>query len=196
MITSFAGAGALGLVGAALFAKTPLDNPETIFFKAADMLFPSWASGMLLAAMFSAIMSTISAQLLASSSAITEDISLRFTSRIKDKYRLLVNRMAVLCITLAATLIAMDPQSNILSLVAHAWAGLGASFGPVILLSLYWKKMTKLGAVSGILTGGITVLAWKSLHGFHHIFEVYEIIPAFFLSFLAVYVGSKLEKKH
>lgn len=195
MISAFAGAGALGLVGAALFAKTPLENPETVFFKAADLLFPSWASGMLLAAMFSAIMSTISAQLLASSSAITEDISLRFSERLKDKDRLLVNRIAVLCITLAATLIAMNPQSNILSLVAHAWAGLGASFGPVILLSLYWNKMTKLGAVSGILTGGITVLAWNGLQGSHPIFEIYEIIPAFFLSFLAIYIGSRMEKE-
>jgi sodium/proline symporter len=195
MITAFAGAGALGLVGAALFAKTPLDNPETIFFKAADILFPPWASGMLLAAIFSAIMSTISAQLLASSSAITEDILLRFTNRISDKKRLLLNRMAVICIMIAATVIARNPQSSILSLVAHAWAGLGASFGPVILLSLYWNKMTKAGAVSGILTGGITVLAWEGLQGSHPIFEIYEIIPAFLLSSLAIYVGSKIEKE-
>lgn len=195
MTAAFFGAGSLGLVGAALFSKTPLDNPETIFFKAADILFPSWTSGILLAAMFSAIMSTISAQLLASSSAITEDISLRFTGRMKDKSRLLLNRVAVLCITLAATVIALNPQSTILSLVAHAWAGLGASFGPVIVLSLYWNKMTKIGAVAGILTGGITVLTWKSLHGYHDIFEIYEIIPAFILSCAAIYIGSKMEKK-
>ncbi|MCH9754041.1 MAG: sodium/proline symporter PutP [Alphaproteobacteria bacterium] len=194
MILALAGAAFVGLFGTALFAQNPLENPETVFFKSADLLFPTWASGILLAAVFSAIMSTVSAQLLASSSAIVEDISLQFSKKdFTDKTRLVLNRTAVLFIMIAATTIAYNPKSNILSIVAYAWAGLGASFGPVIIMSLYWKNMTKLGAVFGIITGGLVVILWKNLAGYHELFSIYEIIPAFICSCIAVLIGSKLE---
>jgi len=194
MIMALTGAAFIGLFGAALFAQNPLENPETIFFKSADLLFPTWASGILLAAVFSAIMSTVSAQLLASSSAIVEDISLQFSKKdFNDKTRLTLNRVAVLLIMVAASSIAYNPKSNILTLVAYAWAGLGASFGPVIVMSLYWKNMTKLGAVLGIITGGLTVILWKNLVNLHTILSIYEIIPAFILSCIAIVVGSKIE---
>lgn len=196
MTLALVGSVFVGLFGAALFSASPLQNPETVFFESADLLFPKWASGILLAAVFSAIMSTVSAQLLASSSAIVEDISLQISKKtITDKRRLLLNRLSVLLITLAATVIAYNPNNSILSLVSYAWAGLGASFGPVIILSLYWKNMTRLGAVFGILTGGIMVMLWESLSGYNDIFLIYEMIPAFFLSCLMIVVGSKLERK-
>jgi len=197
MILALAGAVLVGLFGAALFVNESLQNPETVFLKSADLLFSPWISGILLAAVFSAIMSTISAQLLAASGAIVEDVSLRFSDyKVSDKTRLLLNRAAVLLITLTATTIASDPKSNILSLVAYAWAGLGSSFGPVIILSLYWDKMTKLGAISGILTGCVTVILWKNLVDHHVLSQVYEMIPAFGLSFLAIIAGSYLERKY
>jgi len=196
MTMALVGSVFVGLFGAALFNTNPLQNPETVFFESADLLFPKWASGILLAAVFSAIMSTVSAQLLASSSAIVEDISLQISKKlITDKRRLLLNRISVLLITLSATVIAHNPENSILSLVSYAWAGLGASFGPVIILSLYWKNMTRLGAVFGILSGGATVIIWKNLAGYHDMFLIYEMIPAFFLSCFMIFVGSELERK-
>lgn len=193
MIMALTGATFVGLFGASLFAENPLENPETVFFKSADLLFPTWASAILLAAVFSAIMSTVSAQLLASSSAIVEDISLQFYKKnFNDNTRLMLNRVAVVLIMIAASSIAYDPKSNILTLVSYAWAGLGASFGPVIVMSLYWKNMTKLGAVLGMLTGGATVIIWKNLYEYHPIFSIYEIIPAFAFSCVAIVIGSKI----
>ena len=196
MTMAMTGAVLVGLFGSALFTTNPLENPETVFLKSADLLFTPWVSGILLAAAFSAIMSTISAQLLASSSAVVEDISLRFSHyKFTDKTRLLLNRVAVILITLAATAIAYNPNSNILSLVAYAWAGLGSSFGPVIILSLYWKNMTKSGAIAGMIAGGATVIIWKHFAGYHMIFSLYEMIPAFFCSCVAIAIGSYAEHK-
>ena len=125
-----------------------------------------------------------------------EDISLRFSHyKFTDKTRLLLNRVAVILITLAATAIAYNPNSNILSLVAYAWAGLGSSFGPVIILSLYWKNMTKSGAIAGMIAGGATVIIWKHFAGYHMIFSLYEMIPAFFCSCVAIAIGSYAEHK-
>jgi len=193
MILALSGAVLVGLFGAALFIESPLANPETIFLKSADMLFSPTASGILLAAVFSAIMSTISAQLLASSSAIVEDVLLRVKKdKIHDKTRLLLNRIAVILITIAATFIAQNPKNNILSLVAYAWAGLGASFGPVIIFSLYWSKMTKSGAIAGMITGGLAVILWKNFATHPELTQIYEMIPAFLCSTLAIFIVSIL----
>jgi len=197
MALALLGASLVGVFGAALFAENPLENPETVFLKSADILFTPAISGILLAAVFSAIMSAISAQLLASSSAIVEDILLRVKkSHITDKSRLRLNRSAVILITLAATLIAQNAQNSIMSLVSYAWAGLGASFGPVIILSLYWSKMTKAGAIAGMLTGGFTVILWKNFITHPDLIQIYEMIPAFLCSFLAIAITSILSSKN
>ena len=103
-----------------------------------------------------------------------------------------VGRAAVLVIAVLAFLIALNPGSSVLELVAYAWAGFGSAFGPVILFSLYWEKMTEKGAVSGIISGGLTVLIWKQLSVL--LFDLYEMIPGFIFACLAVWIVSKLDK--
>ena len=105
----------------------------------------------------------------------------------------LVGRFAVLIIAVIAFFLALNPESKVLDLVAYAWAGFGAAFGPSLILSLYWRKMTKYGALAGILTGGITVVVWKKLSG--GIFDLYEIVPGFIFSFVAIIIISLLFPK-
>jgi sodium/proline symporter len=95
-----------------------------------------------------------------------------------------VGRFGVVGIAAAAFVMALNPDSKVLDLVAYAWAGFGASFGPPLILALFWRRMTKSGAAAGILTGGLTVIFWKQLHD--GIFEMYEIIPGFLFSALAI----------
>ncbi|MEX1236917.1 MAG: sodium:proline symporter, partial [Pseudomonadales bacterium] len=105
----------------------------------------------------------------------------------------IVGRITVLMIAVIATVIALDPDSKVLGLVSYAWAGLGASFGPVILLSLYWQGMSRDGALAGMLTGALTVVVWKQLQG--GLFDVYEILPGFILSALMIVLVSKLSPR-
>lgn len=89
--------------------------------------------------------------------------------------------------------IALNPNSSVLGLVSYAWGGFGATFGPIILLSLFWKRMTRNGALAGIIVGGLTVLIWKQLSG--GLFEMYEIVPGFVLSLGAIVIISFLDEK-
>lgn len=110
-----------------------------------------------------------------------------------DKHYVLLGRLAVLTVAVVALLLALDQDNTILSLVAYAWAGFGASFGPVIILSLFWKKMTNWGAISGIITGAITVILWKQAEG--GIFDLYEIVPGFLLNAIVAIIVSILTFK-
>ncbi|HEY5718825.1 MAG TPA: sodium:proline symporter, partial [Gammaproteobacteria bacterium] len=94
-----------------------------------------------------------------------------------------------------AFLLGLDPESKVLLLVSWAWAGFGAAFGPAIVLSLYWERMTRGGALAGILVGGVTVIIWPQLAGATgwQIFELYELVPGFVLSWLAVWLASRYE---
>lgn len=201
MIITLLGAMSSGLIGIAYFAHHggALKNPETVFIQFADILFNPYITGFILAAVLAAIMSTISSQLLVTSSAVTEDFYKTFFRRsATDKELVFVGRGAVLVVAIFAVLLSYTNQT-ILSIVSHAWAGFGSAFGPVILLSLYWKRMTKWGAFAGILTGGLTVIFWLNIHNLPMpqfmdwaAKNVYEMIPGFFLSLLAVYVVSLL----
>jgi sodium/proline symporter len=104
-----------------------------------------------------------------------------------------VGRGAVLGIAALALWLARDPDSKVLELVAYAWAGFGAAFGPAVVLSLYWPRMTRQGAIAGILLGGLTVIAWKQLSG--GIFDLYEIVPGVLISVLAIVVVSRLTRR-
>ena len=193
MVLSLIGAFLVGLFGAALYPNGII-NPETIFLKVSDMLFSPWISGILFAAVLSAIMSTISAQLLVSSSSLVEDITLQICSKdFLKRNGLIINKLAVLVIAVIAVVLAYNPKNTVLSLVEHAWAGLGATIGPVVLLSLYWEKMTKFGAVLGIILSASTVIIWKNLSG--GIFDLYEIVPGFIMCCLGIFLGSMLERK-
>ncbi|MBN8252401.1 sodium/proline symporter PutP [Priestia flexa] len=195
MIISIIGAMFTGLVGIAYVDQTAttLADPETIFIKFAQVLFHPFITGFLLAAILAAIMSTISSQLLVTSSAITEDFYKAFFRRkATDKELVLVGRLSVLGVAIIGILLSLNPNDTILGLVGYAWAGFGSAFGPAVLLSLYWKKMTRWGALAGMIVGAATVLIWVNVPGLSE--ALYEMIPGFVLSFLAVVVVSLLTK--
>ncbi|RUO74011.1 sodium/proline symporter PutP [Pseudidiomarina sediminum] len=200
MTVSIIGAMVTGFVGIAYVAETKmtLKDSETIFIIFSQFLFHPLIAGFLLAAILAAIMSTISSQLLVTSSSLTEDFYKAFLHRdASDKELVLVGRISVLLVSLVAIYLAWDPENTILGLVANAWAGFGAAFGPVIILSLFWKRMNRHGALAGMLIGAATVLFWiyvPVIDGEALSEHVYEIIPGFILSALAVVVVSLMTK--
>ena len=209
MIFSLVGAMLSGLIGISYFSHHggPLKNPETVFIQLADILFNPLITGFLLAAVLAAIMSTISSQLLVSSSAVTEDFYKTFFRRsATDKELVFMGRASVLVIALIAMWLSYTPNDTILNLVGHAWAGFGSSFGPVLVLSLYWRRMTRWGALSGMIVGGLTVIFWLNIHNLAKLFpaisswvwaekNIYEMIPGFILSLIAVLVVSLITRK-
>ena len=190
-----------GFFGIAFFADVPLDNPETVFIVFAQTLFNPWVTGLLLVAVLSAIMSTISSQLIVAASALSEDIYKGiFRKNASEVETMWVARIAVLAISLFATVLALNPKSSVLNLVGYAWAGFGAVFGPVILLALFWKRTTKNGALLGMIVGGVTVIIWSELTKAGVIpFYLYEIIPGFFASLFVIIgvslMGNKVSKE-
>jgi len=202
MIVTVIGAMSTGLVGIAYIAKTgvKLDDAETIFIVLSQLLFSPLIAGFLLAAILAAIMSTISSQLLVTSSSLTGDFYQAFLHRdASEKQLVLVGRISVFIVALVAIYLAYDRDSSILSLVSNAWAGFGAAFGPVVIGCLYWKDMTRNGALAGILSGAITVLIWIyapiTINGQALGTLMYEIVPGFIVCSLAIYFVSKLSPK-
>jgi sodium/proline symporter len=192
MVFSLYGAIFVGFSGISYFADMPLEDPETVFIQFTQLLFNPWISGILLAAILSAIMSTVDSQLLVCSSAIAEDFYKAIIHPdASDKEQVFVGRAAVIAVALVALWIAADPDSMVLDLVAYAWAGFGAAFGPVVILSLFWRRMTKNGALTGIVVGAATVIIWKQLSG--GLFDVYEILPGFIFAFISIIVVSLLQ---
>jgi sodium/proline symporter len=194
MVLSLFGAIFTGFLGIAYFADAPLKNAETVFIALTQVLFNPWIAGILLAAILAAIMSTIDSQLLVCSSAIAEDFYKQILRKNAGQKELVwISRIAVLVIALIAILLASNPNSKVLSLVAYAWGGFGAAFGPVVILSLFWKRMTRNGALVGMILGALTVIVWKQLKG--GVFDVYEILPGFILCSLGIIVVSLLDKE-
>lgn len=201
MLVTLIGALGTGLAGLAYATRTGLEvtDPETIFILLSDVLFHPLITGFLLAAILAAIMSTISSQLLVSSSSLTEDFYAVFLRRnAPQKELVMVGRLAVLGVSLAAIYLAWNPENSVLGLVANAWAGFGAAFGPLVILSLIWKRMTRNGALAGIVVGAATVLVWiyapVLADGGRLSSVIYEIVPGFVFSFLAI-VGVSLMGK-
>ncbi|MFB0611115.1 sodium/proline symporter PutP [Aurantiacibacter poecillastricola] len=197
MLVALIGALGVGLAGRAHVEMNglSLENSETIFILLANTLFHPFVTGFLLAALLAAIMSTISSQLLVSSSSLTEDFYRLFLRKQASETEMVnVGRICVALVSVAAILIASDPESGVLALVANAWAGFGAAFGPLIILSLTWKRMTGAGAVAGLITGAGVVIAWIAL-GWNSEFlggpGIYEIIPGFIAAWLAIWLVSK-----
>jgi SSS family solute:Na+ symporter/sodium/proline symporter len=197
MIVTVIGAVMTGIIGFAYSQSQDLavGDPETIFILLSQILFHPYIAGFLLAAILAAIMSTISSQLLVSSSSLTEDFYRTFLRKDASQTELVaVGRVSVLLVSLAAIALAFDRSSNILSLVGNAWAGFGAAFGPIILLSLYWKRLSREGALAGMIVGAVTVLFWLyapvQIGGQSLSDIIYEIVPGFFLSGLAAILVS------
>ncbi|WP_033094290.1 sodium/proline symporter PutP [Colwellia psychrerythraea] len=199
MIVAIVGAMATGFAGIAYVTKTgiKLDDAETIFIVLSQLLFSPLVAGFLLAAILAAIMSTISSQLLVTSSSLTGDFYQAFLHRdASEKQLVLIGRISVLLVALVAIYLAYDRNSSILSLVSNAWAGFGAAFGPVIIASLYWKEMTRNGALAGIISGAVTVLIWIyapiTIDGQSLSALMYEIVPGFIVCSIAIFIVSKL----
>jgi sodium/proline symporter len=196
MIFSVVGAMLTGFFGIAYFFEhgSKLSDPETVFIRLGEVLFHPLITGFLLAAILAAIMSTISSQLLVTSSSLTEDLyKILFRRSASDKELVLVGRLSVLLVALVASALAYTKNDTILNLVGYAWAGFGASFGPVILLSLFWRRMTKWGAFAGMVAGAMTVILWTQsayLKGL-----LYEMIPGFAASLAAIVIVSLLTKE-
>ena len=181
----------VGMTGATLL-EAPLvgADSEKVFMVMATTLFHPVIAGICLSGILAAVMSTADSQLLVASSAVAEDLYKgMFRRQASEKELLWIGRLAVIAIALIAFALATNPDSKVLDLVAYAWAGFGAAFGPVIFLSLYWSGMTRRGAIAGIVVGGITVIVWKQLSG--GIFELYEIVPGVAFSFVAILFASR-----
>ena len=195
MILCLAGAVAVGFFGIAYFSNHPEQagavnqNAERVFIELAQILFNPWIAGILLSAILAAVMSTLSCQLLVCSSALTEDFYKAFFRKKAGQTELVwVGRVMVLLVALVSIALAANPENRVLGLVSYAWAGFGAAFGPVVLLSVMWSKMTRNGALAGMVIGAVTVIVWKQFGWL----GLYEIIPGFIFASIAIYVVSKM----
>lgn len=188
----------LGLFGALLvgfaaigYFDTGLEDGEKAFMLLVDALFHPVISGILLAAILAAVMSTADSQLLVSSSALAEDFyKALFRKEATQSELVWVGRLAVVGIAIVATILGLNPDSKVLELVSYAWAGFGAAFGPALILSLFWSKMNRNGAIAGIIVGGATVVIWGNISG--GLFDVYEIVPGFIFATIAILIVSTL----
>lgn len=196
-----------------------MNDSEKIFMFLSSSLLPALIAGVILSAILAAIMSTADSQLLVTSSAVTNDMFKLFKKNASEKTLMWISRGTVIVVAIIAYVIALDENSSVMGLVSYAWAGLGAAFGPVMLLSLFWKRMTIQGAVAGIITGGASVIIWEELpfipvgevldaaaspDGTAGIFVglktlndvtgVYSLLPAFVLALAAIIIVSLITK--
>ncbi len=185
VVLSLAAAVAVGMVGR-VYLTEPLTGTasETVFLVMTNELFPPIAAGLILSAVLAAIMSTASSQLLVAASAFAQDFYRTLIHKDAEQTELVwISRASVLVIASLAVFLGFNPNSFILDMVSYAWAGFGAAFGPAILMSLFWKRTTRNGVIAGIIVGGVTVLVWKQFA----LFGLYEIVPGFLFSLLAIY---------
>ena len=192
VVLSLAAAVAVGMVGR-VFLTQELSGTasETVFLVMTNELFPPIAAGLILSAVLAAIMSTASSQLLVAASAFAQDFYRTLIHKDAEQSELVwISRASVLVIASLAVFLGFNPNSFILDMVSYAWAGFGAAFGPAILMSLFWKRTTRNGVIAGIIVGGVTVLVWKQFA----LFGLYEIVPGFLFSLLAIYGISLLGK--
>lgn len=183
----------VGLTGLGVVHQLTGDEREKVFIYAALDLLPSALGGIALAGILAAVMSTVSAQLLVGASAFAEDIYRAFfRPRAGERELVWVARLGLVAIGVVGFFVGLNPDSLILGLVAYAWAGFGAAFGPVIVLSLYWKRMNWSGALAGVIVGGATVIVWHQVQYLGGIFNLYEIVPGIVFSTVAIFLVSLL----
>ncbi|MBS6027703.1 sodium/proline symporter [Haemophilus pittmaniae] len=193
---------AVGYFGLAYFSAEGIEltNAETVFIELTKALFNPWIVGIVLSAILAAVMSTLSAQLLMCSAAITEDFYKGFLRKNAGSRELVwVGRGMVLVIALVAIAIAQDPNSKVMGLVSYAWAGFGATFGPVVILSLFNRNISSKAALWGMISGAITVVAWSPLMrflGWIDLSNLYEIIPGFLMCSFITITSSLFAQAH
>ena len=193
MVVSSAGALAVGALGAPWFAASGvgLADPETVFIALCQALLHPVVAGIAVAAILAAVMSTVDSQLLVTATALVDDLP-RISKRVpSERQLLLASRLTVIAVAAGAGAVAMDPDSEVLGLVAYAWAGLGASFGPALLFTLFWRRTSANGLIAGMVVGAATVVGWRGLEG--GVFDLYELLPAFLAACLAIWVVSLVE---
>ena len=192
----------IGIVGYGMSKAGALDiltgsNSETIIVKIAHLLsthgvIAAIAAGVILAGILAATMSTADSQLLAASSAISQNLAVEVLHiNMSKKTSMLVARLTVVVISVISIFFALDPTSSVFKIVSFAWAGFGAAFGPVVLCSLFWKRANKYGIISGMIAGGAMIFIWKfGIAKLGGIFAVYELLPAFIFATLVIIVVS------
>jgi sodium/proline symporter len=183
---SLIGAVIVGLISIPMFEGLTGGDQEKVFIYMISELFNPWIGGILLAAILSAIMSTIDSQLLVSSSTLTEDFYKKVIKKDASEEELVhIGRICVLVIAVVALLLALNPENTVLGLVAYAWGGFGAAFGPVVLFSLFSRKTSWKSALAGMVVGTIVVITWKQV-GLGA--TMYEIVPGFIANTLTIFI--------
>ncbi len=181
----------VGVIGKAMFPD--LADPETVFMHMINHLFNPVIAGLLMTAILAAIMSTASSQLLVTAASISRDILAPIFKRdVEGRGIVWASRIAVVAVSIAAIVMALDPNSSVFGIVSCAWGGFGSAFGPLILFSLFWRRMTRPAAIAGMITGGVVDLFWYNMSG--GIFDIYEIIPGFLFSSIVIIVVSLCTK--
>jgi sodium/proline symporter len=172
---------------------------ETVIVRIAGLLsgygiFPAVVAGLILAGILAATMSTADSQLLAASSAFSENLLQDvFGIKLSARQTMLVARLTVICIAVIAVFLASNPDSSVFTIVSFAWAGFGATFGPAVLFALFWKRSNRQGILAGLITGGVMVFVWKFLiRPLGGVFGIYELLPAFLCACVAVVIVSLL----
>jgi len=198
-VISLCAAVAIGIVGRALYPSTLLTQSESekIFILITESYLPPLIAGIILSGILAATISSSDSYLLIATSAFSIDIFKRiFKKDASDKQVMFVSRAILLLITLIGILIALDENSVIFTIVSFAWAGFGATFGPIMLFSLFWKRTTRVGAIAGMVSGGLMVFVWKLvIKPLGGIFGIYELLPAFLFSCIAIVVFSLLSEE-
>lgn len=191
----------LGMTNAGKIEALEAANSEKIIVKIATLLsthgvFFALIAGVILAGIFASTMSTSDSQLLAASSSVSENIISKVLKvKISEKTSMLVARITLVLIAIVGVILAWNPDSSVFSIVSFAWAGFGATFGPVMLFSLFWKRTNKWGALAGMLSGGIMVFVWKYLISpLGGILNIYELLPAFIVACIAIVAVSLCTK--
>ena len=205
VVISMAVAVLIGVVGMAMIKEGALPefkDSETIIVQIANLLskigvVPALLAGVILAGILASTMSTADSQLLAASSAASENIiGGLFRIKLSETAQMIVARVTLIAISVIGVVIAWDSNSSVFGIVSFAWAGFGAAFGPVVLTALFWKRTTKWGAFAGIFAGGAMVFIWKFLvRPLGGLFNIYELLPAFIVALAAIVVVSLLDKK-
>lgn len=195
----------IGVVGLGMVnnnSLAPLEDSETIIIQISNLLSQNGVifaliAGVILAGILASTMSTSDSQLLAASSSMSENIlGGLFRLNLNEKAKMIIARGVLIVIAVIGVVIAWDPNSSVFGIVSFAWAGFGASFGPVMLLSLFWKRSNKYGAIAGMLAGGIMVFVWKKvISGLSDVLNIYELLPAFIIGLVVNVVVSLLTPK-
>lgn len=199
VIISMFSAVMIGMIGRAIMPDQLLTQSaaESIFIVLAQVMLPAFACGLVVSGILAASMSSASSYLLITGSSVAENIFRGvFKKNATDNQVLIVSRITLACVLLFGIFVAWDENSVIFNVVSYAWAGLGASFGPLTLFSLYWRRTTKQGAIAGMVTGAAMVLIWHNLiKPMGGVFGIYELLPAFLCGCIAIVVVSLLTKE-